>query len=297
MIVTAERAVVFSCNGDALLGIVHVPTAPAKLGVLVIVGGPQYRAGSHRQFVLLARAVAESGFAVLRFDVRGMGDSEGGQRGFEDIASDIATAIDAFQAQVPSVRRVMLWGLCDGASAALLYADATRDQRIAGVCAANPWVSDTVSLARTHLKHYYVQRVTTVAFWTKLIRGHVSIDALRDLSRKICDVAIPSRRPRIGAVATYPERMARACETIIDGSILILLSDDDYTAKEFVEVAATSLRWQRVLRMGHVQQCVIEGADHTFSQAAACTTVHSVTIRWLNEMRSREPHFDDAAHA
>jgi alpha/beta superfamily hydrolase len=48
--------------------------------VLVIVGGPQYRAGSHRQFTLLARSLAEQGFAVLRFDYRGMGDSTGAMR-------------------------------------------------------------------------------------------------------------------------------------------------------------------------------------------------------------------------
>ena len=42
--------------------------------VLVVVGGPQVRAGSHRHFVQLARHLATHGHAVMRFDVRGMGD-------------------------------------------------------------------------------------------------------------------------------------------------------------------------------------------------------------------------------
>ena len=118
MSVSTEHAVIFGCDGDSLLGIVHAPTMPAELGVVVIVGGPQYRVGSHRQFVLLARTFAAAGFAVLRFDVRGMGDSTGAPRGFESTRADIAAAIDSIQAQVPAVQRVMLWGLCDGAAAA-----------------------------------------------------------------------------------------------------------------------------------------------------------------------------------
>ena len=48
-----------------------------------MVGGPQYRVGSHRQFTLMARAFAAAGYPVLRFDYRGIGDSEGESRGFE----------------------------------------------------------------------------------------------------------------------------------------------------------------------------------------------------------------------
>ncbi|KAB8057318.1 hydrolase 1, exosortase A system-associated, partial [Janthinobacterium violaceinigrum] len=58
-----------------LVGILSLPAAPGPRGVLIVTGGPQYRVGSHRQFVLLARALAAQGVPVLRFDLRGMGDS------------------------------------------------------------------------------------------------------------------------------------------------------------------------------------------------------------------------------
>jgi hypothetical protein len=45
--------------------------------VVIIVVGPQYRAGLHRQFVSLARTLSTAGFLVLRYDYRGMGDSDG----------------------------------------------------------------------------------------------------------------------------------------------------------------------------------------------------------------------------
>lgn len=69
---TAETTV-FACVRDTLLGILARPATPADTAV--VVGGPQYRASSHQQFLLLSRALAASGIAVLRFDNHGMGHS------------------------------------------------------------------------------------------------------------------------------------------------------------------------------------------------------------------------------
>ena len=110
-----ERALAFDCGGERLYGILSLPghAASGARGVLVVVGGPQYRAGSHRQFTLLARDLAQDGVPVLRFDYRGMGDSEGTIRPFDDVEDDLRAAIDAFMAASPGLREVVLWGLCE----------------------------------------------------------------------------------------------------------------------------------------------------------------------------------------
>ena len=77
-----EVPLTFDCLGDTLIGILHKGASDASTGVLMVVGGRQYRAGAHRQFVKLARYLACHGIPVLRFDVRGMGDSEGDVRHF-----------------------------------------------------------------------------------------------------------------------------------------------------------------------------------------------------------------------
>src|SRR6185295_1875345 len=124
-----ERPVLFECEGERLIGIIAVPEPPARVGVLVVVGGPQYRAGAHRQFVYLSRRLAAAGIPAMRFDYRGMGDSTGAARTFEDCGPDIAAAIDALRANCPAVARVVLWGLCDAASASLDYWHSARDPR------------------------------------------------------------------------------------------------------------------------------------------------------------------------
>jgi exosortase A-associated hydrolase 1 len=128
-----EQALVFSAAGEQLLGIVAIPDMPGDCGVLIVVGGPQYRVGSHRQFLLLSRRLATEGYPSMRFDYRGMGDSGGTRRDFYDVADDIAAAIEALQQTCSSVRRIVLWGLYDAASAALLYVQVTGDSRIAGL--------------------------------------------------------------------------------------------------------------------------------------------------------------------
>ena len=67
-----ERALSLRCNDSWMYGILSLPEQAASRGVLIVVGGPQYRVGSHRQFTLLARHLASLRIPVLRFDCRGM---------------------------------------------------------------------------------------------------------------------------------------------------------------------------------------------------------------------------------
>ena len=282
-----EQALSVECRGESLLGVLHLPITPRDLGVIVVVGGPQYRAGSHRQFVLLARALADAGHAVLRLDVRGMGDSTGAPRDFESTGADLGAAIDALLANVPGLQRVALWGLCDGASAALLYLCERSDPRVAGLCLLNPWVRSATSLAKTQVKHYYRQRLMDRAFWSKLVSGRVALGAVSGFARALGRTLV-RQAPAEGGKASYQQRMLAALVAFA-GPVLLLLSEQDYTAREFEEYTAADAAWRAALATGRCERVALAGADHTCSQAAARLAAERATVAWLARHSSVMP--------
>ena len=123
----------FTFTGDPnnrMLGFIHRPENFAtNVGLLIIVGGPQYHIGAHRQYVHMARHCATQGIAVMRFDYQGVGDSEGLYPGFEYITPDIHCAVYEFLKRTPEIQSVAIWGLCEGASAILLGGAEHKDLR------------------------------------------------------------------------------------------------------------------------------------------------------------------------
>jgi len=280
-----ERALAFDCAGVRLYGILSQPQgAGASRGVLVVVGGPQYRAGSHRQFTLLARDLAQSGVPVLRFDYRGMGDSEGAIRPFDDVEDDLRAAIDAFMAAAPGLREVVLWGLCDAASAIGMYA--ARDPRVTGLVLLNPWVRTEDGLARATLRHYYRARLRDPAFWKQLLRGGLdwrrSLASLLALLRKARGTPSPTAAATatIAASASLPERM-RAGLQGFRGRVLLVIAGADLTAREFCDLADADRAWKGVLAPPRVTRRQIDDADHTFSRRAWRDQVARWTGEWL----------------
>ncbi|MBK8891605.1 MAG: hydrolase 1, exosortase A system-associated [Dechloromonas sp.] len=276
-----EHAAIFPCAGDQLLGIVAAPELPQATGVLIVVGGPQYRVGSHRQFLLLSRALAEAGYPAMRFDFRGMGDSTGELRNFETINEDIAAAIDAFQANCPQVERIVLWGLCDAASANLLYWDQTRDARVHGLVLLNPWARSEATLARTHIKHYYGQRLVQAEFWRKLLTGKLGLGrAINGFLRSLKQARKESLPAVQDETLTFQKKMAHAMGTF-HGEVLLLLSESDYTAKEFIQAVQADRLWSAAIGRPNITQSEIPEADHTFSSLEWRGQVESITRQWL----------------
>jgi exosortase A-associated hydrolase 1 len=275
---SAERhAFSFACGGHWLYGVLDLPPAPPTRGVLFIVGGPQYRAGSHRQFALLARELAVQGFAAMRFDYRGMGDSEGAMRNFEGVDEDLRCAIDAFFEVVPGLTEVVLWGLCDAASAAALYA--ADDARVAGLVLLNPWVRTEAGEARATLKHYYRARLLQPGLWRKIWRGQFNYRAAVGSLRRL--LASAGAADRITTKPdSLPSRMADGLARF-EGELLVLLSGADLTAQEFSDLASTDPTWVRILSDSRATSRTLPKADHTCSRRSWHDQLARHTADWL----------------
>lgn len=306
-----ELAFEFTCVDRPSIGIVSLPEdTPPRTGVLIIVGGPQYRVGAHRQFVSLARQLARQGMAVMRFDVRGMGDCVGPHPGFDHLNGDVRSAIDAFAQQVPGLQRVVLWGLCDGASAACLYAP--HDHRVAGLVLLNPWAETAAGSVATRLRHYYVRRLMSGEFWRKLLDGRVdwrhSARALvgtlgRLANRRTKGASAPAAPsttapalPAVarasapassstGASANLPVEMAR-CVLRSHVPLYIALSEDDLVARQFEDQALPLPEWDAVQRLQTLETVHLAGADHTLSTPGAKPAIEALTARWVQAIAS-----------
>ena len=281
MTVEHEEPVLFACGDDTLVGILHRPVKPSgSTGVLLVVGGPQYRVGSHRQFVLLARDLAAQGIPVFRFDCRGMGDSTGDVRTFERINRDIATATDLYCNKMPDLKGIVLWGLCDAATANALYA--ASDSRVVGQVMLNPWVRTTESEARALMKHYYPSRALSRSFWRSVISQRYGLLRIaRDFAMNLAQ-SLGINRGGDDPGHLLPQRLCEA-QLSYSGHTLIIVSGKDLTAKEYLLSMRQRPEWERWINSMKVEFLELEDADHTFSRAVWRNKVSEWTHDWIKE--------------
>lgn len=286
-----EAALTFQCGGSPLIGILHTASQPLRRGVLFVVGGgPQYRAGGHRQLTLWSRFLCEAGHPVFRFDYRGMGDSHGEFRGFEDVDTDIQAAIDQFCKSVPDLEEIVLWGECDAASAILFYAH--RDPRVKGVVLLNPWVHTEAGQAQAMLRFYYLNRLLQPSFWRKVLSGRfnpfASLGSLFKLLRQSRETgakpaAAAAEQGLAAAISRdlpLPDRLLQGLKRF-NGPVMLVLSGRDLIAREFEMLVGQSPAWQEQLRTKAVTRHDLPEGDHTFSSAVQRQQVVGWGLDWL----------------
>ncbi len=266
-----ELAVKFDCKGSSLFGVLHQAQIKSKVGVIIVVaGGPQYRAGVSRQFVMLGRLLASQGIPTLRFDHRGTGDSEGKCLGFIDMNDDIHSAVDELIKKNPDIEKVLLWGECESASALTFYAH--TDARIAGVFLVNPWIRTEGGEAKTYIKHYYLDRLMKKELWLKIFSGKFSfVDSFKsffNLVNKAKNTKV-SQLTSINQSLSHlalPQRVEQSV-SLFKGNVFILTSGNDLIAQEFKDFVATSKQWQLLIKQKNYTWLDIADADHSFSRS------------------------------
>ena len=284
----SEEALVFDCDGAKLLGVLHHGSPDADFAVVTIVaGGPQYRGGVGRQLVTLGRRLAAEGIPVFRFDHRGMGDSAGAFRGFEDMQGDLEAALAALLTRRPGIRRVLLWGGCDAASAALINAHCLP--QVVAIAVANPWITDDRMADRVQRQHF-LRRLGEGSFWKKVFTLQYNpLDYARGAMAKLRRKA-ESSPSQASASAAPPQsfvvRMRQGLESF-DGELFLLMSGRSLISRQFDQLLASDARWQRAIEDKLVERHIVEGADQTFSGVAARDEMLATLIRWAQQVRDK----------
>lgn len=288
-----EIPVTFNNGEEQLFGIIHQPENIAeidqtKTGVVFVVGGPQYRIGSHRQFIKLSRFLADKGFSSIRFDCAGMGDSSGEFKSFLHISNDIRCAADALIHNSPHIDKIILWGLCDAATAATQYSNS--DERVKGLFLLNPWVKDEQLAAEALVKNHYKKQILSLDFWKRVLTGKVklfaavtsflqNLIAMKQSSKQPQDPGSQSNKPQNSEPKSLQGIMHKGL-TEFNGATSIILSEKDLTAQEFT-TATNSKDWQKLIADKHIPITTIKDANHTFAAEKWRSQVQQLTLDFL----------------
>lgn len=287
-----EQAIQFQSHSpvsqqpQTLVGILSPATG--NTGLLIVVGGPQYRVGSHRQFVKMCRAAAAQNVPAFRFDVSGMGDSEGEPTPFYQQSADIHAAIAQFFLLQPQMTSVVLWGLCDGASAILLALRQQPEPRVSGLVLLNPWVRQQQSYAKTMVKHYYLKRLTNKEFWQKLFSGKFkalqSVTSLwQNLQQANSKAATVSSAPEASNEQNYVLHMQQSWSQL-QAKVCVITSGEDLTAQEFLDLCQQDTQWQQLLQQAEHHH--IAAANHTFSTAEWRGKVEQISVQFIKNKKA-----------
>jgi len=257
----SRRHLAFDCGGARLVG--SLDEAAETTGLLIVSGGNELRSGAWAGQAQLAARIARAGYPVLRFDRRGVGDSEGANAGFRGSLRDIQAALVAFRQRVPQMVRIIAFGNCDAATALLL---GSPELDVDGLVLANPWTIDgdeaPETLPAVAVRRRYLAKLTNPREVWRLLTGGVDLRKLAGGLRSAATVA-PTRSPLV-------ETMQTRCNAVAV-PLQILLASRDRTAQMFVEA------WPG----GDPRIATIDSGSHSFSDEAAREWLYARLIEAL----------------
>ena len=158
-----------------LVGVSNVPDGAAQAGrpgVILVNAGFLHRVGPNRMNVSLARKLAAAGFASLRMDLSGLGDSVGRSTAAEDheiVSEDLDRAMRFMQERF-GLDAFVLLGLCSGANDTALKA--IVDDRVVGLVNIDGAGYRTRRFYVNHVLLHLARRVGDPTRWRRLYRRH-----------------------------------------------------------------------------------------------------------------------------
>lgn len=252
-------------EAGALAGIVTSPPQgnENRTAVLLLNAGIVHRVGPGRIYVRIARSLAARGFAVLRFDFSGIGDSTVRLDNccFEKSSVDETRGAMNFLQATRGISHFILMGGCSGAAVSL--ATARLDRRVIGAVFINfPARGDEEPTSHLRDRHYYWNfALLSLKSWRKLLTGQSDY---RKIGRAL---AQGIKRKFIGnSKVSGPDQQFRAALWELadrDVHMTFICAKGDLLLQDLCEAGGNDLR--QLCRQGKAACEVIPRSDHTFS--------------------------------
>ncbi|MEO0820264.1 MAG: alpha/beta fold hydrolase [Pseudomonadota bacterium] len=284
-----EKAVLLG-EQRRLVGIVTRAGPATGLPAVVILNtGIIHRVGHHRMYVTLARRLARQGYAVLRFDFSGIGDSPPRTDDLAPLEANLASlgqVIDWVE-ETLGARRMVLIGLCSGADQAAIYAG--QDPRVRGTMLIDP------SIPRT-TRYYLIsawRRVRQAKPWRNLVTGRTRF--WRRLGALFGGTPPPLRqyeaaRPDLETPEAVAFLEGAYQRTVDNGAELLAVFTGGHhqwhNYRRQILEALPKVRFGRQLELHYYADC-----DHTFTYEAQRARLFALLEAWM----ARKVPADNAA--
>jgi pimeloyl-ACP methyl ester carboxylesterase len=262
-----------------LAGILSHPEKVAdpavRPGVVLLNAGVLHRVGPHRLHVHLARRLAALGFASLRLDLGGIGDSVSSSNALtfrESAVADTRLAMTRLH-ELHGHRTFVLFGVCSGADNAL--ATALADDRVAGIVVVDPPTYRTRRSQLRMLRNRLRERSPASAVRWALALAERSVRArlARFRGEEVEEDPAPGRE--IPSVETYQQQVVQALDRGV--RMLALYSGahrERYNDADQVFEAMPELR-------GRIDHAWFPRSNHTFTELDTQGELIAAVTRWI----------------
>jgi alpha-beta hydrolase superfamily lysophospholipase len=273
-----EQACRFGEDGH-LFGILSRSTPPGdRPAILMLNAGAIHHVGPNRLYVTLARQLSARGFACLRIDIEGIGDSVLRAEGRENHPYPI-TAVEDTNAAIDFLKRLgykrfIALGLCSGAHTAFHAALQLEHQRLDDVVLINPWYfhwQEGMSLATSN--HFqdvaaYKKSMKDPQRWKRLLRGEVDLMRIARVGLQHASASLVAKAKSLGEVLGLgtDSRLSKDLKRLVRRTRMTMFVSEGDPGRDVLMHEAKRPA-TRAMKAGRLHLQVIAGADHTFSQS------------------------------
>lgn len=290
--------VAFECEGETLIGIITSPHSLSTVRTAVIslpAGGPQYRVGLARQMVKQSELMASHGIATLRFDYRGIGDSDGDFGGFDSVGPDIRAAINCIQEHLPSVKNIVLWGGCNAASAIMM--NAWQYENVEGIVVSNPYLGVHDLSERAKWLHRR-RRILQLSFWKKLLSGGFGVTSkIRARLNKTSTTKpvlskVPQNTKNVQFEAAKSSQLQGKGEVLsvmleglqkYSGRTLVILNDKSPQSAAFQVLVNSNRPWRQIFKTRKATLLPVSTNSDNKTSNSGESSVQQITIDWMKQ--------------
>lgn len=290
-----EDACLFG-KSRSLVGVVTEPpeATPARQlpAFIILNSGIVHRVGLNRLHVKLARNLAAMGFAVMRFDFSGIGDSQVRADNlpfFKSALDETREAMD-YLVTTRGIARFILIGICSGAAVSLRIA--ATEPRVVGAIPINfrGYFQGLNQDANAHLRNRVLLRhYWRIAFsssfrgknWLKAITGKVDYQSLiRAISAQAKNLFSTHGRRAPSGVNPFVSDLRLLAER---GARVLLIHAEGDEGLDYVKMFLGNAEQQRDTSAMFKLE-IVPGANHTFTLLWSQERLLKLVRDWAQEI-------------